>query len=47
MLFREFGKKENPTALLMHGMMQDWHRYEMLKPLEEHYRLFVPAMDGF
>lgn len=47
MLFNEFGKKENPPILLMHGMMQDWHsEYEMLKPLEEHYRLIVPAMDG-
>ncbi len=48
MLFNEFGKKENPTVLLMHGMMQDWHsEYEMLKPLEEHYRLIIPAQDGF
>ena len=28
-------------------MLQDWHsKYEMLKPLEEHFRLIVPAMDG-
>lgn len=48
MLFNEFGKKENPVVLLLHGMMQDWHsEYEMLKPLEEHYRLIIPAQDGF
>ncbi len=48
MLFSEFGKKENPTLLLLHGMMQDWHsEYELLKPLEEHYRLIIPAQDGF
>ena len=48
MLFNEFGKKENPPVLLLHGMMQDWHsEYELLKPLEEHYRLIIPAQDGF
>lgn len=48
MLFKEFGSKENPVVLLLHGMMQDWHsEYEMLKPLEAHYRLIVPAQDGF
>lgn len=48
MLFNEFGKKSNPTVLLMHGMMQRWQsEYELLKPLEEHYRLIIPAMDGF
>ena len=48
MLFNEFGSKENPPVLLLHGMMQDWHsEYELLKPLEEHYRLIIPAQDGF
>lgn len=48
MLFNEFGHRENPPLLLLHGMMQDWHtEYEMLKPLEEHYRLIIPAQDGF
>lgn len=48
MLFNEFGSKENPPVLLLHGMMQDWRsEYEMLKPLEEHYRLIIPAQDGF
>ena len=48
MLFNEFGNKSNPTVLLMHGMMQRWQsEYELLKPLEEHYRLIIPAMDGF
>ena len=48
MLFNEFGSKNNPVVLLMHGMMQDWKsEYELLKPLEEYYRLIIPAMDGF
>lgn len=48
MLFNEFGNKENPPILLLHGMMQNWRsEYELLKPLEEHYRLIVPAQDGF
>ncbi len=48
MLFNEFGKRETPTLLLMHGMMQDWrYEYELLKPLEEHFRLIIPAQDGF
>lgn len=48
MLFNEFGNKQNPPVLLMHGMMQDWHsEYELLKPLEKHYRLIIPAQDGF
>lgn len=48
MLFNEFGSKENPPVMLLHGMMQDWHsEYEMLKSLEEHYRLIIPAQDGF
>ena len=42
MLFTEFGSKENPPMLLLHGMMQGWHtEYEMLKCLEEHYRLIT------
>ena len=48
MLFTEFGSKEKPPMLLLHGLMQDWHtEYEMLKDLEEHYRLIIPAQDGF
>lgn len=48
MLFNEFGSRENPPVLLLHGMMQDWRsEYAMLKPLEEHYRLIIPAQDGF
>ena len=48
MLFNEFGNKNNPPVLLLHGMMQDWHsEYEMLKPLEAYYRLIIPAQDGF
>lgn len=48
MLFNEFGDKQNPPVLLMHGMMQKWEsEYALLKPLEKHYRLIIPAMDGF
>lgn len=48
MLFTEYGRPENPPVLLLHGMMQDWHsEYELLKPLEAHYRLIIPAQDGF
>jgi len=48
MLFTEFGSKENPPLLLLHGMMQDWYtEYEMLKGLEVNYRLIIPAQDGF
>ena len=48
MLFNEFGRKENPPILLLHGMMQDWHyEYELLKPLEQNYHLIIPAQDGF
>lgn len=48
MLFNEFGSKENPPVLLLHGMMQDWHtEYELLKDLEKHYLLIIPAQDGF
>lgn len=48
MLFKEFGGKDKPVILLMHGMMQNWEtEYEMLKPLEEYYRLIIPGMDGF
>jgi pimeloyl-ACP methyl ester carboxylesterase len=47
MLFNEFGSNENPAILLMHGMLQDWHsQWEILKPLEEKYRIIVLAMDG-
>lgn len=48
MLFTEFGHKDNPPILLLHGMMQNWQTvYELLKPLEEYYRLIIPAQDGF
>ena len=48
MLFSEFGNKENPPVLLLHGMMQDWRsEYALLKSLEEDYRLIIPAQDGF
>ena len=47
-LFNEFGDNNVPCLLLLHGMMQDWRsEYEILKPLEKHYRLIIPAQDGF
>ena len=48
MLFNEFGDKNFPCLLLLHGMMQDWRsEYKILGPLEKHYRLIIPAQDGF
>ena len=48
MEFHEFGSREKPAVLLMPGMMQDWRsEYKFLNPLEEHYRLIIPAMDAF
>lgn len=47
MLFNEFGIKGEKLILCMHGMCQDWHsEYELLKPLENNFRLIFPAMDG-
>ena len=47
MLFNEFGSKENPAILLMHGMLQDWHSvYDFMHYLEKDYRLIIPAMNG-
>lgn len=47
MLFNEFGNPENPTLLIMHGMMNDWKVvYEKMKSLANEYYLIVPAMDG-
>lgn len=47
MLFNEYGNKNNPTILLMHGMLQDWHSmYELMHYLEEDYHLIIPAMNG-
>ena len=48
MLFNEFGDINAPCLLLLHGMMQDWRsEYKILGPLEKHYRLIIPAQDGF
>lgn len=48
MLFNEFGSKDKPVLLCLHGMMEDWRSiYRILKPLEEHYRLLVTSLDGF
>jgi len=48
MLFNEYGRKDAPPVLLLHGMMQDYKsEYELMKPLQEYYRLIIPAQDGF
>lgn len=47
MLFNEFGNKEKPAILLMHGMLQDWNSmYDFMHYLESDYRLIIPAMNG-
>lgn len=47
MLFNTFGNIENPTLLIMHGMMNDWKIiYKKMKSLENDFYLIVPAMDG-
>ena len=47
MLFNEFGTKDKPAILLMHGMLQDWHSmYDFMHYLEEDFRLIIPAMNG-
>lgn len=48
MLFNEYGSKDAPVLLLLHGMMQDWRsEYELLGALENDFRLIIPAQDGF
>lgn len=48
MEFHEYGHKEKPAVLIMHGMMQHWKSmYDALHPLQEHYHLIFIAMDGF
>ena len=47
MQFHEYGEKENPTLLVMHGMICDWRKFrELFMPLETDYRVIYPAMDG-
>lgn len=47
MLFNEYGDKNKPTILLMHGMLQDWHSmYDLMHFLDEDYHLIIPAMNG-
>lgn len=48
MIFNEFGSKENPVVICMHGMCQDWHSmHEFLSKLEDRYYVVYPAMTGF
>lgn len=48
MLFNEYGEKGKKVILCMHGMCQDWHSvYDRVKPLENEFRIIMPAMDGF
>lgn len=47
MKIHEFGSRENPTLLVMSGMLQDWHTMRThLQFLEEHYRVLYVAYDG-
>lgn len=47
MKIHEFGSKENPTLLIMSGMLQDWHSMRTrMQALEEHYRVLYVAYDG-
>ncbi len=47
MQFHEFGNIENPTLLVMHGMLCDWRKFrEVFMPLERKYRVIYPAMNG-
>jgi len=48
MEFHEFGRKDAPSVLILHGMMQYWgSMYDLLHPLAEQYRLIFIAQDGF
>lgn len=48
MVFHEFGNPNGKVLLLQHGMMQKWQTmYDILKPLEEDYRLIIPALTGY
>lgn len=48
MEFHEFGNPNAPAVLINHGMMQHWRsQYELLSPLQAHYRLIFTAMDDF
>ncbi len=48
MQFKEFGTDGKPVILGMHGMCQKWESvYDILKPLENDFKLIIPAMDGF
>jgi pimeloyl-ACP methyl ester carboxylesterase len=47
MQFHEFGDIENPTLLVMHGMLCDWQKFrELFQPLEQEFRVIYPAMNG-
>lgn len=48
MEFHEYGSKDAPAVLILHGMMQHWSSmYDLLLPLADQYRLVFSAMDGF
>jgi pimeloyl-ACP methyl ester carboxylesterase len=47
MQFHEFGEEDNPTLLIMHGMLCDWRKFrEIFMPLEQEFRVIYPAMNG-
>lgn len=46
--YRESGKKENPTMLLLHGFPSASHMFRDLMPmLDEHFYLVAPDYPGF
>ncbi len=48
MQFFEYGEKNAPAVLILHGMMQHWRSmYDLLNPMADRYRLIFAAMDGF
>lgn len=47
MKFHEFGKKENPKIMLIHGGGNAWWNYlRQARILSEHYYVILPTLDG-
>ncbi len=47
MTFHEFGSKDDPKVLLVHGLNIPWQMWEPeIRLLEKKYFLIVPALDG-
>ncbi len=46
--YREAGKKDSPTVLLLHGFPTSGHMFRNLIPiLAEHYHVVAPDFPGF